>query len=140
MQNEYDNKLTDAYKMLFKKGTQREFFDWNYRLLLNNMGRTKLAARLHNADNSKLSHDGILVNAYVCFLNLCKVITAREDEKYKSIDPTYFRDHEKASLMKYDPINTAPHKFLAQKKEYGTITEFFFLCIQFLHVGVCGAI
>jgi hypothetical protein len=65
--------------MLFKKGTQREFFDWNYRLLLNNMGRTKLAARLHNADNSKLSHDGILVNAYVCFLNLCKVITARED-------------------------------------------------------------
>lgn len=39
----------------------------------------KLASRLYNADNSKLSHDGILLNAYAVFLNLCKVITARED-------------------------------------------------------------
>jgi hypothetical protein len=82
----------------------------------------KLGSRLYNADNSKLSHDGILVNAYVCFLNLCKVITSRDDEKYKSIDPTYFRDHEKAALMKYDPINTTPVKVAQQKKDYGTIT------------------
>lgn len=53
----------------------------------------KLGARLHNANNANLSHDGILINAYACFLNLCKVIIARTDEKYKSIDPTYFRDH-----------------------------------------------
>jgi hypothetical protein len=109
-------------------------------LLLENMDRMKLGARLYNADNSKLSHDGILVNVYVCFLNLCKVITSRSDEKYKSIDATYFRDHEKAPLMKYDPINTTPGKVVHQRKEYGTITEFFFLCIQFLHVGLCGAI
>jgi hypothetical protein len=140
LQNEFYNKITDAYKMLLKKGTQREFLDWNYKLLLNNLGRMKLGARLHNADNSNLSHDGILVNAYACFLNLCKVIIAREDNKYKSIDPSYFRDHEKAVQMKYDPINTRPIKPAHNKKDFGTITEFFFLCLQFLHVGVCGAI
>lgn len=63
--------------MLLKKGTQKEFLEWNYKLLLGNLGRMKLGARLYNADNSMLSHDGTLVNAYACFLNLCKVIIAR---------------------------------------------------------------
>ena len=82
----------------------------------------KLGARLHNANNANLSHDGILINAYACFLNLCKVIIARTAEKYKSIDPTYFRDHEKAVKMKYDPINSKPFKKIENKKEFGTIT------------------
>jgi hypothetical protein len=41
--------------------------------------------------------------------------------------------------MKYDPINSKVIMKNEGKKEFGTITEFFFLCLQFLHVGVCGA-
>lgn len=77
LQNEFYNKLTEVYKMLLKKGTQRQFLEWNYKLLLGNLGRMKLGARLYNADNSNYSHDGTLVNAYACFLNLCKVIISR---------------------------------------------------------------
>lgn len=140
LQGEYYNKVTEAYKLLLRKSTQKPFLEWNYRLLIANMGRTKLAARLANADNSAFSHDGILVNAFHCFLNLSKVIISRDDDKYKLIDPTYFRDHEKASVMKYDPINSKGAPKYEGKKDFGTISEFFFLSLQFLHVGVVGAI
>jgi hypothetical protein len=84
--------------------------EWNYGLLLGNIGRTKLGSRLYNANNNSLSHDGTLLNAYVCFLNLCKVITSRQDDKYRSIDPSYFMQQEKVALMKYDAINSRPYK------------------------------
>lgn len=140
LQNEFFGKLTEGYKALLKKDTQKEFLAWNYKLLLSNIGKMKLGARLYNADTSMFSHDGTLINAYSCFLNLCKVIASRQDDKYKSIDPNYFRYHERISLMKYDPINTKPIKKNEERKEFGTITEFFFLCLQYLHFGVCGAI
>ena len=114
--------------------------EWNYGLLLGNIGRTKLGSRLYNANNNSLSHDGTLLNAYVCFLNLCKVITSRQDDKYRSIDPSYFMQQEKVALMKYDAINSRPYKKVEKYRQFGTITEFFFLCVQFLHVGVIGAL
>jgi hypothetical protein len=93
LQGEYYTKITEAYKLLLKKSTQRPFLEWNYKLLIANIGRMKLAAKLANADNSAFSHDGLLVNTFHCFLNLCKVIISKDDDKYKSIDPTYFRDN-----------------------------------------------
>jgi hypothetical protein len=48
--------------------------------------------------------------------------------------------HEKVALMKYDAINSRPYKRTEKNREFGTITEFFFLCVQFLHVGVIGAL
>ena len=38
-----------------------------------------------------------------------------------------------------DPICSKPGPKVGNHKEFGTITEFFFLALQFLHVGVCGA-
>ena len=86
LQGEFFGKFTEAYKAMLKKDTQKEFLAWNYKLLLSNIGKMKLGARLYNADNSMLSHDGTLINVYSCFLNLCKVIASRTDDKYKSID------------------------------------------------------
>lgn len=96
--------------------------EWNYGLLVSNVGRTKLGSRLYNANNNNLSHDGTLLNVYSCFLNLCKVITSRQDDKYKNIDPSYFMLHEKVALMKYDTINSRPYKKVEKNREFGTIT------------------
>lgn len=46
---------------------------------------------------------------------------------------------EKVALLKYDGINSKSFKRTSERREYGTITEFFFLALQFLFVGVCGA-
>lgn len=74
-----------------KKETKNEFLEWNYALLIGNIGRTKLGSNLYNANNSAQSHDGILINAYAALLNISKVIIARKDDKYLSINPDYFK-------------------------------------------------
>lgn len=99
----------------------------------------KLGHRIYNQENSNLSHDGILVNAYNALLGLCRVITNRQDDKWRNIDPYYFIYHEKASFFRVDPICSKPGPKIEGKKQFGTITEYFFLALQFLNVGVCGA-
>ena len=73
-------------------------------------------------------------------MNLCKAIVNKNDDKFRSIDPTYFMQSQYMPLMKYDPINGKSHDKKHPSKQYGTITEFYFLCLQYLHVGLCGAI
>lgn len=63
------------------------FLEWNYRCILSNLNRTKLGMRLQSAKNDNISHDGMMINLYVCMLNLCKPLFNRESGKYKSIDP-----------------------------------------------------
>ena len=104
------------------------------------MNKTKLGARLQNANNENDSHDGFLINNYACFMNLCQAIVNRNDNKFLSIDPTYFMQSQYMPMMKYDPINGKPYNKQHPTKQYGTITEFYFLCLQYLHVGLCGAI
>lgn len=60
---------------------------------MGNISKIKLGARLYNANTNTVSHDGLLLNSYACFLNLCRVITSRQDQKYLSIDPNYFKSN-----------------------------------------------
>lgn len=87
LQNEFYEKLTEVYKTLLKKDTQKEFMEWNYALIHGNLKKAKLGSRLQNSTNTDLSHDGIMLNAFVVMLNLCKPFLAREGEKYKNINP-----------------------------------------------------
>lgn len=73
--------------MFLKKDTQKQFLEWNYAAILGNLNRTKLGSRLHGAKNTEISHDGLMVNLYVSFLNLCKPIFNLQSEKYKNINP-----------------------------------------------------
>jgi len=75
-------------------------------LLIGNINKTKLGSNLVNANNSSQSHDGILMNVYAALLNISKVIIARKDDKYLSIDPNYFKHNEKLRYLKYDAVNT----------------------------------
>lgn len=93
LQGEYCSKLLEAYKELMRKESKPLFLEWNYRLLISNLDRMKLGHRIYNSENSELSHDGLMVNAYSCFLGLCKAITNMKDDKWRSIDATYFMYH-----------------------------------------------
>ena len=72
LQNELYSKLTHIFKLFFKKETQRDFFDWIYACILGNLYKSKLGARLMEASNKDQSHDGFVINIFVCLLNLCK--------------------------------------------------------------------
>lgn len=99
-----------------RKESQKIFLEWNYKLLLSNMERTKLAHQLYHQNSNELSHDGILINCYSCLLGLCKVITNMQDDKWKNIDPNYFMYHEKASFLKGDVICSKPGPKISGKK------------------------
>jgi hypothetical protein len=73
-------------------------------------------------------------------LGLCRVIFSRQDEKYLSVDPNYFRGGEWVKLARYDPLNPKVKADRTGSREFGTITEFFFLGLQFLHVGLVTAL
>jgi len=70
----------------------------------------KLGHRIYNSDNSDLSHDGLMVNAYSCFLGLCKAITNMKDDKWKGIDASYFLYHSNAAQFRGDTICSKPGK------------------------------
>ena len=79
-------------------------------MIFSNLKKAKLGSRLQNSTNSDLSHDGIVLNSYVVFLNLCKPFLAKESGKYKSIDPEYYLFKERAIMCKYDTINQKDKK------------------------------
>lgn len=74
LQNEFYSKFTDIYKVFLRKDSQKKFLEWNYAVVLGNLSKAKLGSRLHNAQNKNLSHDGFLINVYMCLVNLCKPI------------------------------------------------------------------
>jgi hypothetical protein len=55
-----------------KKDSQRHFMEWNYALIFGNLQKSKLGSRLQGANNANLSHDGLVINIFMCLLNLCK--------------------------------------------------------------------
>jgi hypothetical protein len=56
MQGEWVGRLGEVYRVLLRRDSQKAFLEWHYGLLLGNLKRTKLSARLQNADNQGLSH------------------------------------------------------------------------------------
>lgn len=68
---------------------------------MSNLSRAKLATRLAGYRNDNISHDGFMVNLYVCMLNLCKPLFNKESGKYKNIDPEYFVFNRRTELCKY---------------------------------------
>jgi hypothetical protein len=71
------------------------------------------------------------------FLNLCKPFLSIESEKYKNIDPEYYMFKERALMCKYDSINQKDKRLDKTEvhKKFGTITEFFFLCLEYFNIG-----
>jgi hypothetical protein len=77
------------------------------------------------------------MNVYVVLLNLCKPFLSREGDKWKNIDPEYYMFKERAVACKYEPIHQDKKvEKMEVQKEFGTISEFFFLCLELLNVGL----
>ena len=91
-----------------RKDSSKPFLEWNYQLLISNLGKTKLGHRYYDNQKNELSHDGLLVNAYRCLLSLCKAITNRNDDKWTRIEVDYFLYHPQAVHLKQDPICAKP--------------------------------
>lgn len=59
---------------MFKKDTQKPFFEWLYATIISNMPRTKLGTRLSGIVPTNISHDGLMLNIYQSMLDINKVI------------------------------------------------------------------
>lgn len=77
LQAEFYAKLTEVCKLFLKKDTQKPFLEWIYALVVGNQGKAKLGSKFKGGDKD-LSHDGFVVNIFVCMLNLCKPFLSKE--------------------------------------------------------------
>jgi ubiquitin conjugation factor E4 B len=138
MEAEYLAILKEVFKLMFKKDTQKVFFEWLYCLVVGNQMRAKLGTRLSGAVNNTISHDGLMMNVYESMLDISKGILDRNQSVWTKIDPEYFRYSDHARLCQYEPLNNKKDggKMEVEGKEFGTVTEFFFLTMELLHVGV----
>ena len=140
MESEYLNSLKEIFKQMFKKDSKKIFFEWLYCAVVGNQMRTKLGSRLSGAVNTTISGDGLMLNIYECLLDISRVIFDRGQTMYQNIDPEYFQYSEHCKLCQYEPLNSRKGienpKMEIEKKEFGTITEYFFLTFEMLHAGV----
>lgn len=139
METEYLTLLKETFKQMFKKDSQRIFFEWLYCAISGNQMRTKLGSRLSGAVTTTTSSDGMMMNLYECMLEISRGILDRSQNRYQNIDPEYFRYAEHCKLCQYEPLNSRKMenpRMEVENKEFGTITEFFFVTFELLHVGV----
>ena len=52
LQYEFYDKLTEIYKVLLKKDSQRDILEWNYALIYGNLKKAKLGSRLQGSTNT----------------------------------------------------------------------------------------
>lgn len=90
---------------MFKKDTQKIFFEWLYAAIVGNIPRTKLGTRLSGVVPTNISHDGLMLNIYHSMLDINRVIIDRSSKKYTSIDPHFYKDSKYLTLCKHEPIN-----------------------------------
>jgi len=105
METEYLNILKEVFKQMFKKDSQRVFFEWLYCAIVGNQMRAKLGSRLSGAVNNTISGDGMMLNLYECMLEINRAIIDRSQNRYQNIDPEYFKYVEHCKLCQYEPLN-----------------------------------
>lgn len=90
MEAEYLNLLKEVFKQMFKKDTQRVFFEWLFSAVVGNQLRAKLGSRLSGAVNNTISSDGLMMNIYEGMLEINRTILDRSQTHHQKIDPEYF--------------------------------------------------
>ena len=112
--------------------------------VVGNTARSKLGHNLaQNSMKSQLdliSSDSFCLNAMYVLHDLCTPFLNLNDPKemWKKVDPTYLPSGVRIDITDETPICSGKEWKQALKfpKEYGTISEFYFMELQMIHVGL----
>ena len=116
--------------------------------VVSNTPRSKLGHSLaQNAMKGKLdmiSSDSFCLNAMYLMHELCVPFLNLSDPKelWKKVDPTYLPSGVRIDITDETPIcSSKDHKVpLGMPKEFGTISEFYFMELQMIHYGLMHTI
>jgi ubiquitin conjugation factor E4 B len=139
-QRSYVEQLVSIFKHLLRADKDKTLA-WVAAVVQGNTNRAKLSHRLQGARLTDVSSEGMLFNLLDLLLVLCKPFLNPEDPRAHKIDPTYPKLSPRL-VLKYDPIcpgaagedSTSSLMDIAAI-DYGTITEFYYLCAYVFHFG-----
>src|SRR5689334_23210539 len=100
-----------------------------------NAEKAKLGSRLERPTVRNSSSEGFCMNVLDALLLLCKPFFDPNDPKAQKIDPYYMLNDKKMQKTNETPICTSLERLPKSEATFGTITEFYFLCVQIFHYG-----
>ena len=124
------------------KNARENVLRWLAACVVSNTNRSKLGHSLvQNSMKNKLSmisSDAFSLNATYVLYELCVPFLDITKDQIKKVDPLYIPSKVRLDLTDETPINTssegkAPITF---PKEFGTITEFYFLFFEMTHFAL----
>mmetsp|Transcript_17081 Transcript_17081/g.16951 ORF Transcript_17081/g.16951 Transcript_17081/m.16951 type:complete len:692 (-) Transcript_17081:29-2104(-) len=133
-EKQYAMVLVDIIKQLMKNDMKKTL-NWLAGAVVFNAEKAKLGSRLERPTMRTSSSEGFCINVLDVLLQLCKPFFDPKDPKAQKIDPLYILHDKKMSKINETPICTSLEKLPREEKSFGTITEFYFLCIQMFHYG-----
>lgn len=114
--------------------------------VVSNTARAKLGHNLaQNSMQNKLnliSSDSFCLNAQYLLQELCVPFLDLTKDMWKKVDPTYLPSGQRIDLSDETPICSKRElkKSLSFAKEYGTISEFYFMKLEMVHFGLMHTI
>lgn len=148
-QHKYISSLTNFMKVLFKsKKYKNDIMRFLAASVQGNKPRAKLGHSLVQnkmmGQLNKISSDAFCFNAMYVIYEFCIPFLNLNDPKamWKKIDPEYIPSLFRLDLSDETPLcsNKSMKKDVKFKKEFGTISEFYFLMSQQVHFGLMHSI
>lgn len=160
IQHKYSSSLWNIFKQLLKTKDDKVKEDtlrWIAASIVSNTHRTKLGHSLASNSIKKISFvssDSLCYNVLWVLLELCNPFLKEGDKKLDKIDETYLVSNRRIGLFGETPLwakeieeskdesafDDSPQKDEKSSfifpKEYGTITEFFFMLTESIHYGL----
>lgn len=132
--------LTDLVKQLLK-ANKEPILNWLAEAVMGNTFRTKEGKRLERTQAANYSSDGFCFNVLDVLLALCGPFMDPNDPKAQKIDPYYLVSGTRVKLQNETGIcaKQSSEPVPVPSAPFGTITEFYFLCLCMFHYAWHGA-
>ena len=139
-QRELTEALTELVKLLLK-ANKEPILNWLAEVVMGNSFRTKEGKRLERAQGPNYASDGFCFNVMDVLLALCGPFLDPNDPKAQKIDPGYLLSGTRVKLQNETSIcaKSVSEAFPVSSTPYGTISEFYFLCLCMFHYAWHGA-
>ena len=143
VQKKYTSSLNNLFKALLKSKNMREqVLRFLAASVVSNTARAKLGHNLmqNSMKNTlnQISSDSFCLNSLYLMHELCQPVLDLSKDMWKKVDPTYIPSGMRIDLTGETAIcmNKELKKDLKFPKEYGTITEFYFMELEMIHFGL----
>jgi len=130
--NKFILALTAVVKQLLR-GDKDKTLQWLSAVVTKNTGKAKLGNRLQNPVEMHASRDGFCINVLDVMLELCKPFLDPKDPKASKIDQTYLAYDPKMKGLEETPLCSSAEKLPPKQLSFGTITEFYWICVEMFH-------